>query len=290
MKRILKRIYKWLPFKKQFFLVLRVLPLPESIFKHLHFDGLISVTVANNTFKIYHYGYQLENELFWKGIEGGWEKTSMQIWIALSIKSKNIFDVGANTGVFSLVSKAVNPNAGVFAFEPVQRVFEKLVRNVVLNQFEITHVCKGLSDFEGVATIYDLPTDHIYSVTINENTNPIDRAVIPTQVEVTTLDTYCEQTKLDQVDLLKIDVETHEPAVLRGALKTLRKNNPPMIIEILNEKVADSINEILEEFDYMYFYLNEKSGPLFCEKLGALNFGNYLVCKRSDANFLKLRV
>jgi len=288
MKYILKKIYSALPFKKQVFLLLRLFSLPEGVFKHLHFEGLISVSIEKRSFKMYHYGYQLENELFWKGVDGGWEKVSMQIWIAMSIRSKFIMDIGANTGVFALVSKTVNPGSKVFAFEPVKRVFEKLKRNVEVNQFDVISVCNGISDFEGYATIYDLPTDHVYSVTINENTNPPDRAVIPTQVEVTTLDDYCEQAKLKQIDLLKIDVETHEPAVLRGALKVLRKNRPAMIIEILNEDVASQVNEILKEFDYLYFSLNEKTGPARVKKLGALHYGNYLVCTKDDAEFLKL--
>ncbi len=84
MKYFFKKIYSALPFKKQIFLVLRLFSLPEGIFKHLYFEGLISVLIGKSVFKIYHYGYQLENELFWKGIEGGWEKVSMQIWLALS--------------------------------------------------------------------------------------------------------------------------------------------------------------------------------------------------------------
>lgn len=290
MKYILKRIYSSLPFKKQIFLVLRLFSLPEGVYKHLHFEGLISVSIETRAFKMYHYGYQLENELFWKGIEGGWEKVSMQIWIALAIKSKFIMDIGANTGVFALVSKTVNPGSRVFAFEPVKRVFEKLQRNVEINHFDVISVCNGISDSKGYATIYDLPTDHVYSVTINENTNPPDRKVIPTQIEVITLDDYCEQVKLEQIDLLKIDVETHEPAVLRGALRVLRINRPTMIIEILNEDVASQVNEILKEFDYLYFSLNEITGPLHVEKLGARHFGNYLVCNRDDAEFLKLLV
>ena len=288
MKNTLRNIYAVLPFKKEIFLILRLFPMPERVFRHLHFEGLITVGVEQRAFKMYHYGYQLENELFWRGINGGWEKVSMKVWIALSKRSTNILDIGANTGVYALVSKAVNPNSRIFAFEPVKRVFEKLKRNAEINNFDITSVCQGISDFEGTATIYDLPTDHVYSVTINQNTNPPDRTVIPTQVEVITLDAYCEQVGLDHIDLLKIDVETHEPSVLRGALRILRKSKPPMIIEILNDVVAAQVNELLNEFDYLYFALNEKSGPIPCDRVGALDFGNYLVCKRSDAEFLKL--
>ncbi|MBS1681419.1 MAG: FkbM family methyltransferase [Bacteroidetes bacterium] len=290
MRKILKKIYELLPLKKQIFLVLRLLPIPESIFKHLYFNGLISVEVGNKSFKMFHYGYQLENELFWRGLKGGWEKTSMQIWTSLSKHSAVIFDIGANTGVFSLVSETINPNSKIFAFEPVQRVYEKLEKNIEMNKHHITPVCKGLSDFDGVATIYDLPTEHIYSVTINENTNPPERNAIPTQVAVITVDSFCEKNNLNQIDLLKIDVETHEPEVLLGALKTLKKNCPPMIIEILNETVAQRVHKILEGFNYLFFSLDETKGAIHCKKLGEMGFGNYLACKKTGADFLKLAV
>ena len=264
--------------------------MPKWIYQHLYFEGIISIRVADRSFKMIHYGYELENEIFWKGLEEGWEKTSMKIWTELSQRSKYIVDAGANTGVFSLVSKSVNSDARVFAFEPVQRVFDKLDRNIKLNRFDITPIRKGLSNFEGTAMIYDLPTDHVYSVTININTNPPDCMVIPTEVEVTTLDAYCKQTGLEEIDLLKIDVETHEPAVLEGALNIFRKSQPAMIIEILNKEVADRVNEILKEFDYVFFSLNEKSGPVSRSKVGDHDFGNYLICKRSVAASLKLVV
>ena len=69
-----------------------------------------------------HYGFQLENEIFWSGLTNGWEKISTRLWIELSKNSKVIFDIGANTGIYSLVSKSINPTSQVFAFEPVKRV------------------------------------------------------------------------------------------------------------------------------------------------------------------------
>jgi FkbM family methyltransferase len=288
MKDILKKIYKWLPFKKQLFMLLSWLPIPETVFKHLYFNGLFSVKIADKRFKLFHYGYQLENEIFWKGLEGGWEKTSIRIWQELSNKSECIFDIGANTGIFSLVSKAINPKAKVYAFEPVDRVFNKLSKNITLNEFDITAVCKALSNFEGKAVIYDLPTEHVYSVTVNENTNPPDRHVIPTEIAVTSLDAYCKQINLQQIDLLKIDVETHEPAVLEGGIEMIRRCLPAMIIEILNVEVAAKVNSILKEFDYLYFALNENDGPVQQKEISPHQFNNYLICQLKDARSLNL--
>ena len=51
-----------------------------------------------------HFGLELENELFWAGLEGGWEKTSMSLWIKLVKASVVVLDIGANTGLNALVA------------------------------------------------------------------------------------------------------------------------------------------------------------------------------------------
>jgi FkbM family methyltransferase len=290
MRNFLKRVYTLLPFKKQLFLILRIFPIPGRIFRHLYFKGLISVSINDKNFKIFHYGFQLENEVFWKGLVGGWEKTSINIWIELSRKSRTIIDIGANTGLFALVSRTVNDQATVVAFEPVLRVFQKLEKNIELNDYNIIPERKGISNFEGTATIFDLPSEHIYSVTINENTQPPDQQVIPTTIDVTTVDKYCKDRNLGEIDLLKIDVEMHEPAVLEGAIGVLTKFRPAMIIEILTEKVARQVTEILKGLDYVYFELNEETGPVLRSEIRPHQFTNYLICQKSDAIFLKLDV
>lgn len=124
----IKLVYKYLPFKKQLFTLIRFFYKPSKrIYQHLHFTGIFKVKVDTNaSFLIRHYGHELENDLFWSGLEGGWEKTSIQLWVTLSKRSNVIFDIGANTGLFSLVSKSVNPNAQIFAFEPIQKIYKKI--------------------------------------------------------------------------------------------------------------------------------------------------------------------
>ena len=63
-KNILKKLYYSLPFKKHcFLLVKKVFPLPERIYKHLHFKGKILVSVnKSQKFRMVHYGFIIENE------------------------------------------------------------------------------------------------------------------------------------------------------------------------------------------------------------------------------------
>ena len=43
--------------------------------------------------------------------------------------------------------------------------------------------------------------------------------------------------KITKIDLLKIDVETHEPEVLEGYTKYIHLHKPTMLIEILNDEL-----------------------------------------------------
>ena len=114
--------------------VIRIFNLPNIITKHLYFNGIINIRVdSKHSFKIIHYGYQTENELYWQGLTGKYEKETLKLWIQLSKKSNLIFDIGANTGVFALTAKAVNIHSKVFAFEPIERVYKKLQYNNIIN-------------------------------------------------------------------------------------------------------------------------------------------------------------
>lgn len=240
MKTFLKLTYKIIPFKKQVFLILRSLWKPNpDIYKHFHFKGIITVPVnAESSFKIMHYGYQVENDIFWSGLTGEWEKASLDIWIKLSKNANVVFDIGANTGVYSLIAKTMNKNAAVYAFEPVKRVFEKLTANNQLNNFDINCFPLAASNYKGKANIYDTDADHTYSVTVNKNLNPETKNIQISEIQTTTLDDIIEQEKISKIDLIKIDVETHEPEVLEGYKNHLLIHKPTILIEILTEEIG----------------------------------------------------
>lgn len=280
MKLFLKKIYQGIPFKKPAFQLLKkIWHPPEKIYRHLHFRGKFRVKVeGSSSFLIRHYGFQVENEIFWAGLTGGWEKESIQLWIKLCADAQNIFDIGANTGVYSLIAKTVHPGASVFAFEPVQRVFERLEENKYLNRFDICCFEKALSDYDGAATIYDTASEHIYSVTVNKNLNKPEIQVKETRIQVMRLDTFIEMQKITSIDLMKIDVETHEAEVLQGMGKYLELFKPTLLIEILNEEVARKVEALVKGLDYVFFNINEQKGIRRTTLLSPIEGFNFLLC------------
>src|SRR5690349_17659410 len=115
MKRALKAIYAAIPFKKQLFSLLKPFHPSEKLYRHLYFTGAFSVDAGGGKFRINHWGFQNENELFWRGISGI-EGASLNLWKELAKTSNTIIHIGANTGVYSLVAGAVNRQARIISF------------------------------------------------------------------------------------------------------------------------------------------------------------------------------
>ena len=289
MRKIIKIIYELIPLKKQIFVALKKVYTPnQSVYKHFNFTGVIDLKLnEEKSFKMKHYGFELENELFWNGVQGGWEKVSLGLWIKLCKKSNLVFDIGANTGIYSLISKTINKDAEVYAFEPVRRVFEKLELNNAINGYNIKCLELAASNYNGTAVIYDTPTPHIYSVTVNKNLDDT-RATIETKIETTTLDSIIEKHHISKVDLVKIDVETHEAEVLEGFQKHLKKFTPTILIEILNDEVGMKVEKIVAGMNYLYFNIDERNGIRKVDKITKSDFYNYLLCSADTAKELNL--
>lgn len=212
----LRKAYAVLPFKQPVFTALRAMySPPEWLYKHFHFQGSFTVPIGHDaSFQVRHWGTMIENELFWRGIKG-WEAISMELWLRLARQSNLIFDIGANTGIYALADKAASPHATVVAVEPVARVHDRLQANISLNGWGIHAICAAASDHDGTAILYDLPgRENVLSVSLEADWNATAERT-PVEVQSVTVETLARKYGSNRrVDLLKIDVETHEPAVL----------------------------------------------------------------------------
>ena len=281
-----KIAYNIMPFKKYLFYVIRKIYCPKFYAK-LNFNGIFKIKFDDVYFKITHYGYYIENDLFWKGIGNGWEGTSIKLWKKLCEKANFIVDIGANTGIYALIAKASNNSANVYAFEPIERTYIKLAENAKINKFNIKCINKAVSNYDGVGVIYDSKVGNIYSVTVNKNLYPTN-ILYPVTIQTIKLDTFMIEEQLEKIDLIKIDVETHEIEVLEGFQEQIKKFQPTLLIEILTEEVANGVEKILEKYNYLYFNICENVSIKLVTKIKASNSFNYLICKDSVARELHL--
>ncbi len=131
-----------------------------------------------------------------------------------------IFDVGANIGDYTMeIIKAI-PHANVHVFEASKHTFCRLQENLatydaVLNNVAVGSECGEATlyydrESSGLASLYKRQLDH-FGIIMNQSET----------VSVTTIDAYCATNEIKHIDLLKMDIEGHEFAALKGANKML---------------------------------------------------------------------
>jgi FkbM family methyltransferase len=303
LKSIIRSIYRSLPFKRFIIYTMRALGfgvlLSDRLKTYLVFEGPFSVPTADNTFLIENgYGRDIESLIFWNGIDS-WEGKTLYWWRILTKRSKVIIDVGANTGLYSLIAKSINPSAEVHAFEPLGRIHSILNTNISLNNSE-EHATPifahriALSDYNGDGQMFDLPVEHMYTASLNkdihkERGNPTPACT--ENVKVQRLDHFLDSQNYKNLDLIKIDVESHEPYVLRGLGQLLQRYHPSIIVEIWNNDVGQAIESVLAGCKYHYFAItNSKTEKRLhiSNEFPDLGYLNYLIITESVARELGL--
>jgi FkbM family methyltransferase len=292
-KRIIRRVYNTVPLKPQLFTLVREAapPLPEKLYKHLHFHGPMSVRInTERSFRMHHCGTADENGLFWGGLFSGYEATSLRLWCRLVTTASVIIDAGANMGVYCLSAKCMNPGAFVAAFEPVKRIHERLVANIDLNGFDIAAEPVALSDESGFSKFYDLPDEHAVNASLHSSVPALEADCIEIEVPTMRLDDYMSRRKLRPPDLIKLDVERAEPAVLRGLGAVLFEKRPTLIIEILTDDVAHEVWDLLAGSGYHYFRIHEGRGVSATSTLSPQGVvgQNFLACQPSVIDAIRL--
>jgi len=200
-------------------------------------------------------------------------------------------DIGANRGVYSLIATCLNPEAEIIAFEPSRGTYDKLVQNVRVNKFQITCEQVALSNHTGTATFHDSFDANQTSATLSEAMVEIMQANSGTvqlndyQVNVETLDNYC-QRKNKKIDLIKLDVEMHEPEVIEGYLQYLYVHQPIIFIEILSETVAGKLNAVIDD-RYLKVHLTEQALEIKSQLEVVPLAWNYLLVPKSKKMVLE---
>jgi len=135
-----------------------------------------------------------------------------------------VVDVGANRGAYTeAVRAAFGGRAWIDCFEPDPGSFEALERQIA-GDVQIRCHRLALGAAPGTARLYTNRSGSPLASLLAESFEVADvSAAGSEEVQVETLDRIAERFGLEQIDLLKIDVEGHELAVLGGARELLKR-------------------------------------------------------------------
>ena len=185
---------------------------------------------------------------------------------------KIILDVGAHKGEFLQSIKKIINFEKIYSFEPQKKIYRKLnifsienkifcfnfalgnnneIRNLKINKKTSTST---FSDINNLSLWYKIKS---FILKFSTKSSFIDEE----KVNVIKLDDFCDDYKISNIDLLKIDTEGHEKQVLEGALNLIKEKKIKYILlefHLSNMYRNYSVNDLENFLDNYNFKLLKK--------------------------------
>ena len=189
--------------------------------------------------------------------DGSYEAPLPMLIMASVARTTGMFlDIGANTGLYSILASKARDGVKVAAFEPYPPIAEVLQSNLQANHIEdqVQVHPLALSDSTGTVSLFIPDPSHGLletSASLEESFKPYSGTV------------NVEKRRLDDIDLtqpvsvIKIDIEGHEAACIYGARGCLERDRPLVFAEMLPGAARHfyKLSKMLEELDYIIFRL-----------------------------------
>jgi FkbM family methyltransferase len=167
----------------------------------------------------------------------GFRDPSLDAALALCTRGMTVLDVGAHVGIFTLAfARMVGPEGEVHAVEPDATNYRKLLRHLELNP-DITWV-----------TVHHTAVSDRRRILQLETPNPHNRTPRVAAEGVTVQAIPLDDLGIEP-NLIKMDIEGHEPYALAGARRTLARR-PLLFLEVGDKPLAyagSSTEQILEQ-------------------------------------------
>lgn len=165
-------------------------------------------------------------------------------------------DIGANIGNHAIVIAQYTKR--LIAFEPVKFIFNALQQNLAINKLNnAIAVNLALSDKAMKRDIFIPKHGNLGCSSLNASFEDAEKQ----EIEMVIGDDYLNATfPKEAIDFIKMDVEGHEASALLGLQKTLKQDQPLLLIEYKNTTTIETFQQ-LHLFDelfkgYQYFSLS----------------------------------
>lgn len=176
---------------------------------------------------------------------------------ALCDRSCLSVDIGANRGVYSYLMR--QHSKSVIAFEP-NPFYASFVRRA-LKDVEVIEA--AISDHEGKCVLRVPLSEAVAGMGTIEAENTLERLPVQ-QIEISIL--TLDSLNLPKMGFIKIDVEGHELAALRGAAATIERCLPNFLIEAEERHRKGAVMSVLgflSKYGYRgLFHVNGKLHPI----------------------------
>lgn len=183
---------------------------------------------------------------------GKYEPYALDLYLALLEHTRGgaVLDIGANVGLYGLLGCALG-RGPVYSFEPTPRIAAAARRSARVSRLPLRVEQAAVGAEVGTLTLY-LSNTSDASNSLNPDFRESERRI---DVPTTTVDAFCAAKRIAPT-LLKIDTETTEPAVLRGARRTITECRPWILVEVLHGRCVGELDAAMDGFDYTYHHID----------------------------------
>ena len=159
---------------------------------------------------------------------GGFEAEELDMLLPMVSRDAQVWDVGANIGIYAVLLADAAPNGHVNAFEPVPETHARLVGNIERNGLTTVTVHRvALSDQPGTARMAVHPEAHGC-----DQIGEVEEGAVAIEVGTLTGDDFLAGSPHGDPDVVKVDIEGHEPEFLQGAWGMFERRRPLLIMEV----------------------------------------------------------
>jgi FkbM family methyltransferase len=196
---------------------------------------------------------------------GGFEAAELDMFLPTVQPDDIVWDVGANIGIYAVLLGRAAHRGHVVSFEPVPETRERLVGNVARNGLtNVTIEPLALSDKEGEAHMAVHADAHGCDyIDLGQDPDPArvagTTATQAIDVHTTTGVAYAERSPHGAPDVIKVDIEGHEPEFLEGTWAIIAERRPTLMMEVNTPAMrtparAAQWNEVLRRLFEIYGY------------------------------------
>jgi FkbM family methyltransferase len=179
----------------------------------------------------------IARNLYWLGVDG-WEPSELEWWTRYCSRASRILELGGNIGYYTVAGAIASKGAPYTVVEPHPRSARLLRENLRLNG--ITNV----TVLERAVVGDDQKTVELWVPKLDADEAPamafVQGAGEATLEALKAVVVDCVSIKdlIDGVDLLKLDIEGYEHAVLGPIIDTLLTQRPTIFVEVLDDAVS----------------------------------------------------
>ena len=226
-------------------------------------SGVVKLQVADARFKMYsNCDDGLVRMIYYKSPYV--EQNDLNVFLSFCRTESVIFDIGANTGLYSLSSASIHDQARIFSFEPNPVNLNRLRYNIQLNPFTNLEVAPfAVGDQSTEIEFHVLKDDKLSDTSsavkdFSHSSYRGEKEWKSIKVKQVTIDEYVKDQSLDRLDLLKIDVEGYEINVIEGGMESFKRFKPIIMLEsFLDKEKRAYFNDLAKALNYTIYFISE---------------------------------